>query len=397
MFIDKSLDLIISSFEDIVELSELKKILFCNNNMLIKVGFDPTTNDLHLGHLVIITKLIQLQKLGFKIAIVIGDFTAMIGDPSGRNLSRQIISRDQIDLNCKTYISQLFKFLNPSLTNIYFNSSWYDSFLVDNFLKLTSMFKVSRMLERNDFKVRFTNNTPISICEFIYPLLQAYDSVFLNADIELGGIDQKFNLLVGREIQKKFFQKSQFCLMLPLLIGLDGKQKMSKSLNNCIKLNDDFYDMFCKVMSIPDSLIKHYFINLSLLNSDECDVMFNANENPMNIKLELANRIVSLIYDNDHANCAKNKFLDIFSKRNVFECLDCIFIDVDFMEVSLFDVLYKIGFVSSNSDFKRLVFSRSIEVNGLVIDDRFLMLNCGIFYFLKVGKKKISKIFLKKK
>lgn len=396
MSVDKIIETIISSSVEVISLDELKSLILSKKNLIIKVGFDPTTSDLHLGHLVIILKLRKLQELGFKVVIIIGDFTAMIGDPSGKNSSRPTLSRERIILNYKTYHYQILKFLNINLTSIYFNSSWYDFFLFDNFIKLTSFYTVSRMLERNDFKNRFEFNLPISINEFIYPLLQGYDSVFLNTDLEIGGIDQKFNFLVSREIQKKFFQKNQICLMMPLLLGIDGKNKMSKSLGNCINLNDSAYDIFCKVMSIPDFLIKDYFVYLDILNLNEYEKSLIVFDNPMRLKQFLAYKIVNLIYDEENAILSEKKFLTIFSNRSFPKDIDITYLDFSFEPVSLFDVLLKLNYIVSKSDFKRFLSNRAIEVNGEVIIDKCFSFDFGLFYFLKFGKKRFVKIFLKK-
>lgn len=393
---DNFLETIISSSSEIISLEELKILYQSKKDLLVKIGFDPTTSDLHLGHLVIIRKLMQLQKIGFKICVIIGDFTAMIGDPSGKNVSRLFISRDQIISNYQTYINQLFKFLDPKLTNVYFNSSWYDFFCVENFIRLSSFSTVSRMLERNDFKGRFNDNVPIGLNEFIYPLLQAYDSVFLNVDIEIGGIDQKFNFLLGREIQKRFFQKSQVAIMMPLLIGLDGKNKMSKSLGNCIGLNDDFYEIFCKVMSISDILMKDYFLYLDILNAYDYYDLIEKTTNPMDVKLFLAFEIVSMIYNSELACIAKDRFLNIFSKKVVPSDIDCFVLEKCFNSILLSEVLLKLKFISSNSEFKRFLNSGSVEVNEEVVSDKLYLLYVDTSYFVKVGKKKFVKIFLKK-
>lgn len=396
MFNKEVLKVIVSSFAEVIDIESFESLLSSKKNIYVKVGFDPTSGDLHLGHLVIILKLAQLQKIGMKIVIIIGDFTAMIGDPSGKNYSRRALSKSEVLSNYKTYINQIFNFLDPILTSVYFNSSWYENFLADNFIRLTSLTTVSKMLERNDFKNRFNYAIPINISEFIYPLLQSYDSIFLDIDIEIGGIDQKFNLLICREIQKKFFQKPQICMMTPLLLGIDGKNKMSKSLNNCINLTDNFYDIFCKVMSIPDSLIEDYYMCLGIVSLNEYADLCKVNSNLMDLKRFLAFKIVSLIYDSNLAFLAECRFSDFFSKRNIFIDIDPIFLNLDSNKAFLFDVLFKINFILSKSDFKRLLNSGSIEVNNEVICDKTFALDFNCFHYLKVGKKKLAKIFLKK-
>lgn len=396
MSVDKIIETIISSSLEVVSLDELKNLISLKRNFIIKIGFDPTTSELHLGHLVIILKLRKLQELGFRVNIIIGDFTAMIGDPSGKNTARPALSREKIISNYKNYHSQICKFLLPDLTNIYFNSSWYNFFIFDNVIKLLSFSTVSRMLERNDFKNRFDSNSPIFINEFVYPLLQAYDSVFLDVDLEIGGIDQKFNFLIGREVQKKFFQKNQICLMMPLLLGTDGKNKMSKSLHNCINLNDDAYDIFCKVMSIPDFLIKDYLIYLDILDLKDHDSFILSFDNPMKLKSFLAYRIVCLIHNESSAEVSKNNFFDVFSKKNFPVGINITNLNFDFTTVYLYDVLFTLSVVSSKSDFKRFLSCKSIEINGKIIIDKSYVFDFNVVYYLKFGKKQFFKIFLKK-
>jgi tyrosyl-tRNA synthetase len=396
MSIDNLFDIIISSSSEIISSDELKKLLFLKRDIVVKVGFDPTSSDLHLGHLVLIMKLSQLQKIGFKICIIIGDCTALIGDPSGRISSRPILSRDQIFLNYRTYLDQLFKFLDSNLTNVYFNSSWYNFFSSGNFFGLLSMNTISRLLERNDFNYRFKNELPINLNELVYPLLQAYDSVFLDIDIELGGLDQKFNFLLGREIQNKFFQRSQVCILMPLLIGIDGKNKMSKSLCNSININDDFYDIFSKVMSIPDFLMHDYFVYLGFLNSKDYFILFNNSSNLMNLKIDLAYKIVSLIYDIDSAELAKKRFIDVFSRKVIPDDLDPVIFHIEFDSILLFNVLIGLKLILSHSDFKRLLKSGSVKVNNYAVLDRHYILLSNNIYFIRLGKKKFVKIFIKK-
>lgn len=395
MLTDNYINSIISSCAEIISLEDLKSLSY--DNFSVKVGFDPTTSDLHLGHLIIILKLKQLQELNFKVCIIIGDFTALIGDPSGRNSARPILSNEEIAVNYKTYFTQLFKFLNPKLTSIYFNSSWFNNFPVDSLLKLISYTTVSQMLERNDFQARFSNQSPIFLNEFIYPLLQAYDSVFLNIDLELGGIDQKFNFLIARDIQKRFCQKNQIVLMMPLLLGIDGKNKMSKSLKNSINLTDDFYDIFCKVMSIPDFLIKDYFIYLNIADFESYVKLNEYYNDPMKLKKLLAFKIVELIYNDEHAKRASDRFEDIFSKRVMPEDIDITDVYIDLNFINLFELLVLLKLVSSKSEFKRFLLSSSIKVNNEVVSDKFFILSINNYYYIKFGKKVFLKIFLKKK
>lgn len=381
---------------EIVSEDELCSLIRSKKDLIVKVGFDPTTSALHLGHVVILKKLKDFQKFGYKICFLIGDFTAMIGDPSGKSNTRKQIDKDDIVDNYKTYTEQIFKILDPNLTYVYFNSVWFSDFCLDNFIKLLSCTTVSRILERSDFKLRYKDCKPIGIHEFIYPLLQAYDSFFVKADIEIGGIDQKFNLLLGREIQKRFGEKQQVLIMMPILNGLDGKSKMSKSLGNSVNITDNFYDVFCKIMSISDSLMEEYFLFLGFLSCDEYKAFFTKNENPMLVKLDLAYRVVSLIHDDILAQKAKSMFIDHFSQKTFFDGVDVISLDVESEDVLLYDVLFRIKFMDTYSDFKRLLKQGAIKIDKVVVCDRLYSLVSGSYYFLQVGKKKFVKIFLKK-
>lgn len=394
MNVDKICDLLKFSSCEIISEIELKNILSLKKDVVIKIGFDPTGDNLHLGHVVILRKLRILQDFGYSISVLIGDFTAMIGDPSGRSEVRKQITRKDIVNNFLTYRDQIFKILNPNYTKIFFNSSWLKFLGLESILTLMSNITVSRLLERNDFKFRYSESKPIYLHEFIYPLLQSYDSIFMNADIEFGGIDQKFNFILTREFQKKFNFSSQVVVMTPILIGLDGKNKMSKSLGNVLNIYDDYYDMFCKVMSIPDFIVKDYYVFLNFLLPNDYDIIFSSIKNFMELKLDLAFKIVSLFYGENLAFYSKNKFINFFSKKN-FEDFVLEFIYIDSFYILLSDFLIKFKFISSNSEFKRFIKSNSIEVDLSVISDRNFTLMVNTFYFIKVGKKKVLKFFLK--
>lgn len=393
---DEVFKIIKSGVHEIVSEDELLYLISSKKDLVIKVGFDPTTSALHLGHVVILKKLRDFQKLGYKICFLIGDFTAMIGDPSGRSNCRKQINKDDVMNNYKTYTEQIFKILDPNLTCVYFNSVWFDECCLDSFIKLLSFTTVSRLLERSDFKLRYKECKPIGLHEFIYPLLQAYDSVFVKADIEIGGIDQKFNLLLGREIQKRFGEKPQVLIMMPILNGLDGKSKMSKSLGNSVNITDDFYDVFCKIMSIPDVLMEEYFLFLGFLSANEYKDFFLKNENPMSVKLDLAYRIVSLIHNESLADKAKNMFINHFSQKTFSDGVEVISLDIKCDFISLYDVLSSIKFLDSYSDFKRLLKQGAVKVDKIAIYERLFSLSSGKSYFLQVGKKKFAEIFLKK-
>lgn len=384
-----------SSFYEIISEDDLYDLLISKKDLIIKVGFDPTTESLHLGHVVILRKLRLFQDFGHKIYFLIGDFTAMIGDPSGRTESRKQIARLSVLDNFKTYKQQIFKILNPKLTFVYFNSSWLTSLSSKNFIDLMSNVTVSRLIERSDFKNRYYMGKPIYLHEFIYPLLQSYDSIFMNADIEFGGIDQKFNFLLARNLQKKLGYVPQVSIMAPILRGIDGKDKMSKSLGNCINMNDDFYDIFCKVMSISDNLVKEYYLFLGFFSVKEYELFISSENNFMFVKLDLSYRIVSLLYNSLLADEAKTKFINQFSKKNFFENVEVAYFNVCEKKYFLGSFLVNFGFISSYSDFKRLLKQGAIKVNYFVVNDRNFLLDLDVVYLLQVGKKLFLKIVLR--
>lgn len=395
MNVNKILELLKDSFCEIISESELKTLLSLKRDIVIKVGFDPTTSQLHLGHVVLLRKLKLFQDFGYKICFLIGDFTAMIGDPSGRSEVRNQICRDDVVANFGSYSQQIFKILDPNLTKILFNSSWLTFLSIDSFLSLMANITVSRLIERSDFKSRYTSNKPIYLHEFVYPLLQSYDSIFMNADIEFGGIDQRFNFVLARGLQKKFGYASQVIIMVPILMGLDGKNKMSKSLSNCVNINDDFYSMFCKIMSIPDFLVKDYYLFLNFVSIAEYESLLLKFDNFMALKFDLASRVVSLFYDFNLAEKAKCRFINYFSNKNFFDDVDVTFFELNKSSIQVSDFLVSFDFISSFSEFKRFVKQKSIEIDFLVLTDRNFVLKSNIVYFIKIGKKKVFKIFLK--
>jgi len=396
MRIDYKINIIKSNTAEILPKSELFFLLSENREVRVKIGFDPTASNLHLGHVVLLKKLKEFQQLNYKICLIIGDFTAMIGDPSGRSNVRESLTEKQVYQNYSTYCDQIFNILDPNLTEICYNSLWFNFFKLGKFIYILSKFTVFRMLERNDFKNRFNKNKVINIHEFIYPILQAYDSLFIDADIEIGGIDQKFNLLLGRELQKKSKKNGQIIVMLPILRGLDGDKKMSKTFENHININDDFYNMFCKIMSIPDKLMKEYFLLIGILL--DCEYKFlESKKKPFNMKLNLAFKIVSLFHGSYLAFKAQKKFLFFFSNRQIPTDLKTLDLLVTNFKSFLSDVLMKVEFISSISEFKRLLRQKAIKVNAVVVTKRDFFLLSDMIYILQVGKRKIVKIFLKKK
>lgn len=385
-----------SSVAEIVSEFEFKELLFRKKNIVIKLGFDPTSDDLHLGHYIILKKLSDFQKCGYSTHIIVGDFTAGIGDPSGKSVARKVIHFNEIKKNYSFYDKIFFKILDKNLTYIYFNSIWFNFIYLSDFIQLVSFITVSRLLERSDFKNRYLNNKPIGVHEFIYPLLQSFDSVFLRTDIEIGGIDQKFNLLLARNLQKIFFQNEQVLIMMPILIGLDGINKMSKSLNNYISLNEDPYDIFCKIMSLPDKLLKDYFIFLSLSNDYFYEKLLEEFKNLMDVKILLAFKIVEFLYDGVLALKSKLRFINRVSNKIFDYDCDIITFNIEFENIFLFSFLLDIKFILSVSDFKRLLKSNAIKVNNKIIFDKNYKLYINNIYFLQCGKKKYMKIFLKK-
>lgn len=381
--------------EEIISEKDFYNLILNKKDIIIKIGFDPTSDRLHLGHYVILKKLRDFQNFGYKLHIIIGDFTASIGDPSGLNSSRPTISYDLIKNNYKHYNIFICRFLSKDLTFFYFNSVWFNFINLFDFIQLLSYSTISRFLERSDFKNRFILNKSISLHEFIYPLLQGYDSVYLNSDIEIGGIDQKFNLLLGRDLQNCFFQKSQVLIMMPILPGLDGVNKMSKSLNNCIFLNDEPYLIFCKLMSLPDSLLKEYYLAFGFISAFEIDEYFKSKDF-MSLKIDLAYKIVLSLYDSFIACDVKDKFINRVSKRDIFYSLPVEKFYIFDSFIYLFDFFVSVKFLESRSEYKRFINSLSIRVDGNVVSDKNFKLFVNNVYCIQLGKKKIIKVFLKK-
>ena len=378
----KHLDVILKGVEDVLLLDELKKIISesieKNKPLTVKLGLDPTSPDIHLGHTVVLTKLRQFQDMGHKAVLIIGDYTARIGDPTGRSVLRPSLSPEKIDENAKTYMTQAFKILDSSKTDVVKNSKWLEPLKFAEVLNITSRFTIARMLERDDFKKRFSSNLPITIMEFLYPLMQAYDSVAIKADIELGGTDQRFNLLMGRELQKEYGQKPQIAITMPILVGLDGINKMSKSLGNYIGVSEHPNEIFGKVMSIPDNIMIDYFNLITRLPKDEISMMQknieNGSLNPSIAKRKLALNIIENLYDNISAENAENNFNRIFKDKTAPEKVDEFFIDKkDYPSgrIKAISLLVQSKLCASNSDAKRV-----IEQGGLKIaDDKITDIN----------------------
>ncbi|WP_367749567.1 tyrosine--tRNA ligase [Helicobacter pylori] len=371
----------------------VRKYYETNERFIVKAGFDPTAPDLHLGHTVLIQKLALLQQYGARVKFLIGDFTAMIGDPTGKNETRKPLNREQVLENAKTYEEQIYKILDEKHTEVCFNSTWLDALGVKGMIELCAKFSVARMLERDDFTKRYKENRPISIVEFLYPLLQGYDSVAMDADIELGGNDQKFNLLVGRFLQRSYgLNKEQSIITMPLLEGLDGVQKMSKSLGNYVGITEEPNAMFGKIMSVSDDLMWRYYTLLSAKTLEEIEDLkhgiLNQTLHPKAVKEELAGEIVARYYDNDQAFKAKEQFSKVFSANLLPEILS----ESDFDEgVGILDVLKQIGFCPSTSQARRDIQGGGVKINQEVVKDKSYRFVKGN-YVIQLGKKRFMKL-----
>ncbi len=368
-----------------------------NRPLRIKAGFDPTAPDLHLGHTLVLNKMRQFQQLGHTAIFLIGDFTGMIGDPSGKNATRPPLSREQIEANAKTYAEQVFKILDPEKTQIRFNSEWSEPLGAAGMLKLAAKHTVARMLERDDFKKRFGNNQPIAIHEFLYPLMQGYDSVALEADIELGGTDQKFNLLMGRHLQQEYGQKPQCIAMMPLLEGLDGVNKMSKSLGNYIGITDAPNDMFGKLMSISDDLMWRYYDLLSFRPlSDVAQLKRQVQEgrNPRDVKVELGQEIVARFHGQPAAVQALEAFESRFRAGEMPEDMPEVALLTQDGSLPIGQALKQAGLVASTSEAFRQIDQGGVRVNGEKVADKGLLLKAGETLVLQVGKRKFARVTL---
>jgi len=393
--IKEQLEIIKRGSDEILIESELLEKLKKGVPLKIKAGFDPTAPDLHLGHAVLLNKLRQFQDLGHEVYFLIGDFTGMIGDPTGKNITRPPLSEKDVKENAETYSEQVFKILDKSKTKIVFNSKWLNDLGASGIVKLASTHTVARMIERDDFAKRYKANQPISIHEFLYPLLQGYDSVALKSDVEIGGTDQKFNLLMGRELQKHFGQNPQCILTMPLLEGLDGVQKMSKSSKNYIGINEPPEIVFAKLLSLSDGLMWRYIDLLSLGSLGQIKSWkkrVDDGENPKNIKVEFAKEIVSRLYDDDASKEAEKNF-SLRAKgdipRDIEEHLLTV---IESDGVNIPQLLKKIGLVSSTSEAIRLIKGGGIKINGSkIVDSKFIVSKGGSFT-IQVGKRKFAKI-----
>lgn len=395
MSIQESLDLLTRGTEDVIKIEELEKKLKSGKRLHIKAGFDPTAPDLHIGHTVLINKMAQFQQLGHDVTFLIGDFTGMIGDPSGKNVTRKILTREQVNENAKTYQKQIFKILDKEKTTIAFNSKWMNELGAAGMIDLASRYTVARMLERDDFNKRFASQQPIAIHEFMYPLVQGYDSVAMKADVELGGTDQTFNLLMGRTLQNQFGQEPQVVITVPLLEGLDGVQKMSKSLGNYIGIEDQPKDMFGKIMSISDELMWRYFDLLSFKSNADIEKLkteMAQGKNPRDVKFVLGMEIVERFHGKEAADGALQGFKNQFQKGAIPDDIPEVTIETENGKIGLALLLKNAGLCVSTSDAMRMVKQNAVSINGEKIQDPKQLIASGTQAVFQVGKRKFAKI-----
>ncbi|MHB8745454.1 MAG: tyrosine--tRNA ligase [Gammaproteobacteria bacterium] len=384
--------------QDLLLEPELVRKLQRGGSLRIKAGFDPTAPDLHLGHTVLINKLRQFQDLGHEVLFLIGDFTGMIGDPTGKNITRKPLTRDEVVENAKSYQQQIFKILDPDKTRVLFNSEWLGRMNAAELVQLAAKHTVARMLERDDFSKRYRDNQPIAIHEFLYPLIQGYDSVAMRADVELGGTDQKFNLLVGRELQKHYGQEPQVVLTLPILEGLDGVQKMSKSLGNYIGINESPDDMFGKLMSISDTLMWRYFELLSFQSAATIDGWRRevaAGANPRDVKFRLGKEIVARFHNSAAAQRAEDAFIARFQRGALPEDIPDVRVQCSAPEgLAVANLLKAAGLTASTSESIRMIAAGAVRVDGERIVDGKLTIAMGRAHVFQVGKRKVARVSL---
>lgn len=392
--LDEQLTLIRRGAEDFIGEAELLERLKAGKTLRIKLGMDPTAPDLHFGHTVVLNKLRQFQDLGHQVIFLVGDFTAQIGDPSGKNVTRPPLSKEQVLTNAQTYQEQVFKILDPEKTEVRFNSEWMDKMTAADMVRLTSKYTVARILERDDFQKRYSENRPIAVHEFLYSLTQAYDSVALNCDVELGGTDQKFNLLVGRDIQREYGLLPQTVITMPILEGLDGVQKMSKSLGNYIGIFEPANEMFGKIMSISDELMWRWFLLLSfrpLAEIEQLKTEAAQGRNPRDIKFELAHELVSRFHDHAAADAAQEAFINRFAKGEVPKDLETVSLKAG-DGIGIAHMLKEAGLVDSTSEAFRMIKQGAVKIDGEKVDNKDLQLSAGFSGIVQVGKRRMIRI-----
>ncbi len=382
------------SREDLIK--KLKKSQETGVPLRVKAGFDPTAPDLHLGHTVLIQKLKHFQDLGHEVLFLIGDFTGMIGDPTGKSETRKPLTREDVARNAETYKEQIFKILDPAKTKVMFNSEWLSKLSSHDFIRLASQLTVARMLEREDFRERYENQRPISIHEFLYPLIQGYDSVAMQADVELGGTDQLFNVLMGRDLQRTWGQEPQVVITMPLLEGLDGVNKMSKSLGNYIGITDSADDIYGKVLSISDELMFRYYDLLSDLSADDITAFKSGIQNgtihPKDVKMKLARELTARFYGQDEAARAEENFERVFKKHDLPEDIPVVEVSCEERTIWLPRLLTLSGMVSGTGEGRRMISQNAVSVNGEKVDDVECQISVGEELLLRVGKRKFCKV-----
>ena len=391
----EALKLIKRGSDEILTESDLKKKLESGKQLVVKAGFDPTAPDLHLGHTVLLNKLRHFQDLGHKVIFLIGDFTGRIGDPSGTNKTRPTLDAKDLVQNAKTYEKQVFKILKKDLTDVRFNSEWCEKLGADGLIELASKYNVARMLERDDFNKRFSSNKSIAIHEFLYPLVQGYDSVALEADVECGGTDQKFNLLVGRELQRDYDQEPQVVITVPILEGLDGTKKMSKSLNNFVGIDEEPNEMFGKIMSISDDLMWRWFELLSFISEVEINDLKKQMEhgkNPRDIKFVLAEELVDRFHEDGDGEKCREAFLNRFQKGNMPDEIELTEVKIEKDTILLVNLLKDTNMITSISEGNRLIKQGGIKINSKKVEDSKLEISKGTEDVYQVGKRKFLKI-----
>ena len=391
----EALKLINRGTDEILTESDLKKKLDSGKQLIIKAGFDPTAPDLHLGHTVLLNKLRHFQDLGHRVVFLIGDFTGRIGDPSGINKTRPTLDAKDLEENAKTYEKQVFKILKKDLTDVRFNSEWCEKLGADGLIRLAAKYNVARMLERDDFSKRFSENKSIAIHEFLYPLVQGYDSVALKADVELGGTDQKFNLLVGRELQRDYDQEPQVVITVPILEGLDGVKKMSKSLNNYVAIDEEPDEMFGKIMSISDDLMWRWFELLSFMSEEEINSLkkeVQDGKNPRDIKFILAEEIVDRFHKVGDGQKCKELFLNRFQKGQIPENVDLVKVNIGGESILLVNLLKETNMIASVSEGNRLIKQGGIKVNSEKVNDPKFEISVNSENLYQVGKRRFLKI-----
>ena len=391
--VEQAIQTIRRGADELIVVEELAKKLASGRKLRIKLGLDPTAPDLHLGHTVVINKLRDFQQLGHQVQFLIGDFTGMIGDPTGKNQTRPPLSREEIEKNARTYREQVFKILDPEKTQILFNSEWSDKLGAEGIIRLAARYTVSQLLERDDFSKRFNEEKPIALHELLYPLMQGYDSVAMKADVELGGTDQKFNLLVGRELQKQFGQEPQCILTMPLLEGLDGKEKMSKSLGNYVGIAEAPPEIFGKLMSISDDLMWRYIDLLSFASPDKIETW--KSEHPRDVKVRFAKEIVARFHNAAAAERAEADFASRFREGEMPEEMPEVTVQAPAGGILIAQLLKQAGLTPSTSEAARMIEQGGVKLDGERVSDKALKIPAGRTVVAQVGKRKWAKITIK--